>query len=633
MVRIEALLSARSFVAPQLVGDRIYFISNLGGQLSLYVMDFCGSVPQPLLPPDIALQNPTLMQGDSYVVFPDLDTILVAIDRDGDENYQPMVIPLEGGFPEPAFGDLFEDSRITLSHPTPEDHVVFIQAASRTESMFTTFRANMKTRELTKIGASMYGGWPAGENASHTVTAVVDAFGAGDHVVYLKRDGEPERQLLFGTPRASRGADHIVAHNSISSAYFTQGDRAILVTTSVFDDAYGLGLLPLDGSAELAPVTIRGARHSGSGELQELAHLTGNRYLIGFNIDGCDWLYEGTLGEAPRTMQLDAVLVGQGELSGGIVKGRHYDKAGDRHIFSYTTATSPTQLYTVEGAKREVVRAHTRERILGVAPSGLSAGEDASFVSYDGLRISARLYRPPPALGFAGPRPLVYYIHGGPQSQEHPDFAWFSMPLIQMLAMSGFAVFVPNVRGSTGYGFDYMNRVVRDWGGADRLDHVHAMTQVLPADPGIDARRAGVVGRSYGGFMTLTLASRHPELWSAAVDMFGPYDLLTFQERIPETWKPFMAFLVGDPVDDRDHLVERSPRTYLEQVACPLLVIQGKNDPRVVEPESAALVEQLRAAGKDVEYLMFEDEGHDVLKYENRVRCYKVIVDFFTARV
>jgi dipeptidyl aminopeptidase/acylaminoacyl peptidase len=203
------------------------------------------------------------------------------------------------------------------------------------------------------------------------------------------------------------------------------------------------------------------------------------------------------------------------------------------------------------------------------------------------------------------------------------------MPLIQFLALSGFAVFVPNVRGSTGYGFDYMSRVVRDWGGADRLDHVHAMTEVLPNDARLDVGRAGVVGRSYGGYMTLTMAARHPELWAGAVDMFGPYDLIGFASRVPETWKPFMAFLMGDPETEKDFLIERSPGTYIKDIACPLLVIQGKNDPRVVEVESRELVEELKGMGKDVSYLMFEDEGHDVLKFENRVTCYNAIADFF----
>ncbi len=122
----------------------------------------------------------------------------------------------------------------------------------------------------------------------------------------------------------------------------------------------------------------------------------------------------------------------------------------------------------------------------------------------------------------------MYYIHGGPQGQERPDFSWFSMPLIQFLTVRGFAVFVPNVRGSTGYGLDYTKQVDRDWGGQDRLDHVHAMTKVLPQDKRLDLKRAAVVGRSYGGYMTLIQAGQHPDLWAASCDMFGPYDLITF---------------------------------------------------------------------------------------------------------
>ena len=261
----------------------------------------------------------------------------------------------------------------------------------------------------------------------------------------------------------------------------------------------------------------------------------------------------------------------------------------------------------------------------------LSKGEDASFLSHDGLRVSARLYLPSSELGFKGPRPVVYYIHGGPQGQERPDFAWFSMPLIQYLTLRGFAVFVPNVRGSTGYGLSYTKHVDRDWGGQDRLDHVHAMTQVLPKDKRLDVKRSAVVGRSYGGYMTLMQAGMHPDLWAASCDMFGPYDLLTFSERIPATWKPYFKIALGDPekADERAFLVDRSPKTHLENMSAPMLVIQGRNDPRVVAAESEDLVRELKSKGKDMELLIFEDEGHDVLKYENRVACYNAIADFF----
>ena len=107
------------------------------------------------------------------------------------------------------------------------------------------------------------------------------------------------------------------------------------------------------------------------------------------------------------------------------------------------------------------------------------------------------------------------------------------------------------------------------------------------------------MGRSYGGYMTLTLAGRHPELWQAAVDMFGPYNLFTFIDRLPEAWKTYFHQAVGHPERDHDILVERSPSTYLDNLACPLLVIQGANDPRVVERESRDVVETLQGHGKD----------------------------------
>jgi dipeptidyl aminopeptidase/acylaminoacyl peptidase len=173
--------------------------------------------------------------------------------------------------------------------------------------------------------------------------------------------------------------------------------------------------------------------------------------------------------------------------------------------------------------------------------------------------------------------------------------------------------------------------VDHDWGGQDRLDHVWAMTKVLTRDKRLDVKRAAVVGRSYGGYMTLTLAGRHPELWAASCDMFGPYDLLSFSERIPETWKPYFKISLGDPAtaEGRAFLAERSPKTYLKNLSAPMLVIQGRNDPRVAAAESEDLVRELKAAGKNMEMLVFENEGHDVLKYENRVKCYNAIADFF----
>jgi dipeptidyl aminopeptidase/acylaminoacyl peptidase len=630
MFRIESFLSARLFLAPQIFGQRIYFISNLSGHLSLYVMDYGGSVPEPLLPPNIALQNPELIGGLSFQVFPELGKILIMMDQDGDENYQPMLIPIQGGFPEPAFSGQLSDSRVHMVHADPRDNQVYFVAESRKVQMQKGYRADMASGQLVELAESPYGAYPAAAASDHQRVILVDSYTMGDAVVFLWQQGRNDLQLLFGTPLDQRQPGQEVPANGISAAVFSPDQRGIILLCALFSDSYGPAYLNLAGDeSQVREVQVTGAAHQGVGEMTGIEHLEGDRYTVTYNIDGCSWLYEAVFDASALALNLRSVLAGsRAPLANGVLEGYHYDREGDRFALSFSTATSPTQIFTVEGPQRDQVAVHTSERVLGIDPDLLSPGEDASFTSHDGCRVSARLYMPSETLGFEGPRPVVYYIHGGPQSQERPDFAWFSMPLIQFLTLHGFAVFVPNVRGSSGYGLEYTRQVDRDWGGQDRLDHVHAM-QELSKDPRVDASRAGVVGRSYGGYMTLTLAARHPELWSAAVDMFGPFDLLTFLDRIPETWKPYFRLALGDPQEDREFLVDRSPRTHIDQVTCPMLVIQGKNDPRVVERESRDLVEYLRGQGKEVDYLMFENEGHDVLKYENRVRCYTAITEFF----
>jgi pimeloyl-ACP methyl ester carboxylesterase len=628
--RVGALLSARQFLEPQLADGRLYFISSLAGLLSLYAMDAEGGVPEPLLPPHVALQNPELIGGYSFFVLPDLRQILVMMDRDGDENYRPFVIPLEGGFPAPLAGDRFDGYRSHLTEVDPDASIAYFAAESRQESLIHGLRCDLRTGEVEELGKSRYGAFPSAYSTDHSRVVLADQYLLGDIVLY-EPDGAGGRKVVFGTPLEEREEGREYPRTGFRSPHMTASGEGVLVVTTLFEDTGTPAYLPLDNPGEIEQAIVEGVVHEGAGELEALQHLEGGRFAAIYNIDGCSWVYDASFDESARRLTLDRVLVGQGELADGVLHGIDLDRASGNFAAAFCTATMPTQLYVLreEGSPARV----TRERALGLPPELLAAGEDASFESHDGLRVSARLYLPSPELGHDGPRPLVYYIHGGPQSQERPNFAWFSMPLIQILALEGFAVFVPNARGSTGYGLDYSQRVDRDWGGQDRLDHVHAMQEVLPKDERIDVERAGVIGRSYGGYMTLTLAGRHPELWRAAVDMFGPYDLLTFMERIPETWKPYFALTLGDADRDRDFLVERSPRTQIGNIACPLLVIQGQNDPRVVERESHDLVDELRSRGKDVDYLVFGDEGHDVLKLQNRVRCYEKITTFFSEQL
>jgi pimeloyl-ACP methyl ester carboxylesterase len=629
--RIESLLSARLILFPQHDQGRLYFLSNLSGHLSLYAMNYGGSMPEPLIPPNIALQNPELIGGYSYIVFPKIGRILVMIDKDGDENYQPMLIPISGGFPEPAFENYFLNYRVHLGLCDKSRNIVYLLAKRRDASLQETFRGDLKTGKLTKIASSTWGMFPAAHNKNHSMVLLVEGYTTGDSTLYLLK--RKECKVVYGKPLERRADRETVPLTGLGSAEFSSSGKGAIVSNAVFEDTYNLGYIRLNKPGELVPVKVSGIKHRGSGEMTRITHLYDEHYLVTYNIDGCSWAYEGIFDEQNLKMVLTHVLVGKEPLDNGKLEHLDYDEDRDIFAVTFSTATSPTQMYTIAGKSRNRIKSHTKEKLLGIPQRDLSTGEDASYISHDGMRVSARLYLPAESLGFQGPRPLIYYIHGGPQGQERPDFAWFSMPLIQFLTLNGFAVFVPNVRGSTGYGLSYTKHVDRDWGGQDRLDHVHAMTKVLPHDNRLDVMRAAVVGRSYGGYMSLTLAGRHPDLWSASCDMFGPYDLLTFSERIPETWKPYFKIALGDPEKhaDRVFLEERSPRRYLHNMKAPMLVIQGRNDPRVAAAESEDLVQALSAKGKQIELLVFENEGHDVLKYENRVVCYKAITDFFAS--
>ncbi|MGH2542874.1 MAG: alpha/beta hydrolase family protein, partial [Ardenticatenaceae bacterium] len=515
----------------------------------LYAMDRGGSVPEPLIPPDIALQHPAHLDGETPCVLPEMGQILLMIDRDGDENYQPHLVPIEGGTPRPLFGDRFARQQLFCAECDVERHVAIFTLDPRTNPNYETFLADLANGEITSFGMSLYGNFLVDADEAYSKVVLGDMYSFGDMSLYLWERETGERRLLYGKPLSERAAGEQVPLLGIRAGHITPQARGLFMVTSLFEDNYGLGYFTLANPQDARRVAVAGTVHDGMGELTYFKHLAENRYLLYYNIDGTSYVYEGHFDEAALRFEISSELVGTGRLRNGVLESLDYDKESGDYVLSFSTATEPSQIYTIEGKERQV-RRHTNERVLGIPRGILAPGEDASYTSHDGLRISARLYLPSPELGYAEPHPVIYYVHGGPQSQERPDFTWFSMPLIQFFTLNGFAVFVPNVRGSQGYGIAYMKQIDHDWGGQDRLDHIAAV-ETLRADPRLDTSRLGVMGRSYGGYMTLTLAGRHPDLWRAACDMFGPYNLLTFMARIPETWKTYFYHAVGHPEKDK----------------------------------------------------------------------------------
>ena len=243
--RIESLLSARLFLNPQLAGDKLYFISDLAGRLSLYRMDVGGSVPEPLLPPGIALQNPELLGGYAFYALPEHDRIVLMLDQDGDENYQPNVIPLDGGFPEPLNEEAFGGMRTHLVDVDGETATGYAAAESREEAKISGLRVDLATGEVETLGEGMHGPYPVAWNRDHSRAVLGDGYTAGDIVLYERDPDTGEKTMLWGTLLEDReeGAEHPLL--GLQSTHVTESEQGLLIGTCLFDDAYGPGYLAL----------------------------------------------------------------------------------------------------------------------------------------------------------------------------------------------------------------------------------------------------------------------------------------------------------------------------------------------------------------------------------------------------
>jgi dipeptidyl aminopeptidase/acylaminoacyl peptidase len=248
------------------------------------------------------------------------------------------------------------------------------------------------------------------------------------------------------------------------------------------------------------------------------------------------------------------------------------------------------------------------------------SGEAVRIPSFDQREVPAFLYRPTGD----GPHPAVIDVHGGPTAQSRRRFD----PFRQYLVSKGYAVLVPNVRGSTGYGKTYTKLDNLDLGGGP-LQDVVACKSWLAANAAVDPAKVVVLGGSYGGYMALAAAAFTPTEFAALVDYFGPSDLKTLVESFPPYWAAFASSIFakfGDPKDPAHaaYQHDRSPIHFVDKIARPLLVVQGKNDARVKQDQSDRIVEALKQRNVPVEYMILPDEGHGFSKDESRLKTYQL---------
>ena len=261
-----------------------------------------------------------------------------------------------------------------------------------------------------------------------------------------------------------------------------------------------------------------------------------------------------------------------------------------------------------------------------IDPADLVTAQVVRYESFDGLEIPAIYYQPHQATK-ENPVPAMVWVHGGPGGQSRQGFN----STIQYLVNHGYAVLAVNNRGSSGYGKTFYKMDDQNHGDKDLKDCI-AGKDWLATQEVIDGNRIGIIGGSYGGYMTMAALTYAPEEFDVGVNIFGVTNWLRTLKSIPPWWESFKDALyteMGDPnTEDTIRLRAISPLFHTDKVTKPLMVLQGAQDPRVLQIESDEIVAGVKQNGVPVEYVLFEDEGHGFVKKENQIEAYGKIKEF-----
>ncbi len=580
-------------------GQSIAYTTNASGQFNVWRQPIAtGPGGHPLMP----IQLTALVEDAARraIWSPDGARILTAADRHGTENFQLYEVPAEDGWLYPLT-DLPEVRHDLGPEPFSPDGTSIAYASNERERRdFDVFVRDLSSAE----------GRPLLADGEYYVPL---SWSPDGRSILVERAVSNTDNDLYLLDVASGARRHLTPHEGevkFGAGPWSPDGRGFYLLTDRDREFTGLAFFTVaDGTLEWI--------ETPEWDVQEVALARDGGWLAWVvNEGGWSRLFardrsNGATREFP-------------ELPRGVIGGLIFSPTAPTLALILSRPVGPAAIYTLDLVSGAATRL-TQGALGGVPEGAMVEPELVAFPSADGRQIPAFLYRPRDIP--AGERvPVVLSIHGGPEAQERPGYAYNG--LYQYLLNRGVGVLATNIRGSTGYGKTYQKLIHRDWGGAELRD-LEAAAHYLRGLEWANPNRLGVFGGSFGGFATLSCVARLPDYWAAAVDIVGPSNLQTFVRAVPPAWKRMMQAWVGDPDEDADLLRERSPLTYVEQIRAPLLIIQGANDPRVVKPESDQMVERLRALDRTVEYMVFEDEGHGFTKTANGLRALKATAEWF----
>jgi dipeptidyl aminopeptidase/acylaminoacyl peptidase len=312
-------------------------------------------------------------------------------------------------------------------------------------------------------------------------------------------------------------------------------------------------------------------------------------------------------------------------LGGGDIIGLEFSESENKIRLSVGSSKMPNNLYVYDLNDDTLVQL-TQSLNSNIDPNNLVSAEVIRYPSFDDLEIPAIFYKPLQA-SKNEKVPALVWVHGGPGGQSRMNFS----PLIQYLNNQGYAVLAVNNRGSSGYGKTFYKLDDKNHGENDLKDCIWGKKWLQKQDY-IDADKIGIIGGSYGGYMTMAAMTFTPDEFKIGVNIFGVTNWIRTLKSIPSYWESSRRALyneLGDPYSaDSIRLKKISPLFHANNVKNPVMVLQGANDPRVLQVESDEIVAELQKNQIPVEYVVFDDEGHGFRKKENQLKGYSQIIDF-----
>jgi dipeptidyl aminopeptidase/acylaminoacyl peptidase len=398
---------------------------------------------------------------------------------------------------------------------------------------------------------------------------------------------------------------------SFGGGRFSPDGRTVYLSSNAGRDLIAFARIALDDGGRPGPIEVLAARDDA--ELQ------------GFAI-GEDGATAALVWNVAGRSELAFLDLATTELTAGppppaeVIAGLTFSRDGRALAVTASGAAAPTDIWTLDRAAGRFARL-THSPHAGVDLAALVRPELARFPAHDGLELSGWLYRP---RGADSPGPTVLSFHGGPEGQERPLFN----STYQALLARGIAVFAPNVRGSSGFGKRFVNLD----NGALRYDAIRdiiACADYVVGAGVADPARVGIMGGSYGGYMTMVGLAEWADRFAAGANLFGVVNFATFFAHT-EPWMAAISTVeYGDPATEADLLRDLSPIHKIDRVVAPTIVLHGANDTNVPVVEAEQVVDSLRRRGVPTEYILFPDEGHGFRKTSNRIRAAVAIVRWF----